>query len=1015
MALYKILSNDELETFNSMPSLSQTRFYDVLGRASAQQNNGDDNFFTKRAKSLENAFGTTGAALAGGIIEQNERDRIDEQNKRFNQSLDDIYKSEGFNNIDDYYNAKEAAERDAFGRIGFDIDDYWDKRANADIAGDKDTISRLDASYNEAKAKISNDENLARFNDIQERLKNQASANQTEAKESADKYKDYLQNSYIGQKTNQDRGKFAGSAINTLSTMFDVLAPGAGVLANSVQGAIEGVADELEQNGLKNFDWNRAGQNALIGATTGAVTGGLNRGISNQLAKNGGNLFKGGNAITRGLNSLGSSTTAGRIGSTLATGAARGAVSGAVGGATGAGLSAAMNGQDVLGSVIEGAQRGLGQGALAGGVMAGAGLAKNSLQDAIHGNQRPETEVYNRLMQQQENEDQNAIVNRQNIQPVEEDTGLYPAFEPGNDRIQQRNKLQSIGDQLENAAKTQKYSALYDALDAKTAQRAVKTGAVEKLADLGIKPENYLETAKASNYVNDVVTKLADNSEVKTMVPDMTDRLSLDNMSVLMPQEAIDKYNGYIRKIVADGSTPDEYSAGYLLRKSRELGDIAEDFRRSTANGAKDLASALTTAKHTLRSLANDALARENITGNLTNEQMAKGLAKLGASKELQDYLTQSVDGKAPNAGDYIYRTSLLEQARDMGTQVDAEKFTRSASKAATNPVTKMWNASGLDKPMDVVLKNTVAPLASGITKVAGKALKGAGDIEAGIKNVITGSDTPIPTNRTPVDTSNVIDTTYNPATKVYEAIGRTEGLTNGEQARTANYITNAVQESNAGGQPGNTLESLAMPVSTTEGTSVYDSMYGTPSAGSRITSQSGNSYFQATGDYWTDVLAKALTSAIEADDVDAFGSLYAMYQDAMSNLQKQSAKTSTGNQKITATQQRANAAMNSLNRLSQMTPDLGYNLSGIPVIGNIATLGGNDYEGEAKSLAQQIGYMVSGANIKEEEAYNIGKAYVPQPFDSEQTRKNKLNRAYDIIRQYQNGYAVDDNTSLEV
>ena len=85
------------------------------------------------------------------------------------------------------------------------------------------------------------------------------------------------------------------------------------------------------------------------------------------------------------------------------------------------------------------------------------------------------------------------------------------------------------------------------------------------------------------------------------------------------------------------------------------------------------------------------------------------------------------------------------------------------------------------------------------------------------------------------------------------------------------------------------------------------------------------------------------------------------------------------------------------------MNPDLGYNLSGIPLIGNIATLGGNDYQSEASSLAQQIGYMVSGANIKKEEAEAIGKAYVPQPFDSEQTRKNKLQRAYEIIAQYQN------------
>ena len=155
------------------------------------------------------------------------------------------------------------------------------------------------------------------------------------------------------------------------------------------------------------------------------------------------------------------------------------------------------------------------------------------------------------------------------------------------------------------------------------------------------------------------------------------------------------------------------------------------------------------------------------------------------------------------------------------------------------------------------------------------------------------------------------------------------------------------------------------------------------------------------------------MTAAIDADDVNAFASLYNMYQDSLANLQKQ-VSASASPQKITATQQRANAAMNSLSRLSNMTPDLGYNLSGIPIIGGIATLGGNDYESEAKSLAQQIGYMVSGANIKEEEAYNIGKAYVPQPFDSEQTRKNKLNRAYEIIRQYQNGYAVDDNTMLE-
>lgn len=256
-------------------------------------------------------------------------------------------------------------------------------------------------------------------------------------------------------------------------------------------------------------------------------------------------------------------------------------------------------------------------------------------------------------------------------------------------------------------------------------------------------------------------------------------------------------------------------------------------------------------------------------------------------------------------------------------------------------------------------------------------------------KNNVTGATTPSVNN----ESANV---TYNPATQVYNAIGRTEGNTQGEQARTANYLSDAVQ-----GTKADSLESLVAP-STTGATSVYDSVYGRPTTNTVNTS---NSYFPATGDYWTDILGVAMTSAIDANDAEAFGALYSMYQDALATAQKNTTSSTSG-QKLTATQQRANAAMNSLERISSMTPDLAYNLSNIPIIGGIATLGGNDYEAEAKSLAQQIGYMVSGANIKEEEAYNIGKAYVPQPWDNDQVRQNKLRRAYEIIQQYQSGYA---------
>lgn len=1420
--------------------------YNNIGRASAlsRQTGSDDNFFTKRAKSLENAFGTTGAALTSFIDTGIENQNIEDRNKKFKENMNDIYKKYGYNSADDYYNAKDEAEK-LFDKYGFNSEDYWNKHAEiwSPDNANSDEVKALEKTREDAINRMSKQDadKIRYFENIQNELKGQSAANANEAKKASEDWKNYRENSYVGQKINQDRGKFAGSAINTLSTMSDVLLPGAGVAFNAAQGGIEGIADELEQNGLNNFNWERAGQNALTGAVSGGVVGGLNKGLSGALAKNGGNLFKGGNKLTQALNNLGSNTALGRAGATVATGAGRGALSGAVGGATGAGLSAAMNGQDVLGSALQGAVQGAQQGAIAGGTMAGANMAisktpgvgnvmkqlneagenweksgkdfnerltntltsgdsrvgdwlqgktrskllasagqigdtirdytdagmgprkaeaaayedllksynedrglQGAIDDAraaglandtnfqraqkyveggsmaitpedafndlksvygdsfkestyknkdgswkyrngepyvwttyknkiamnlskamdaadagkmatnlkdqfdaemsnarnvgdrvdiksdylnrranelqkqgltgaqidndevysyirntadnnvpadvrqrldylrneldnerisygelaelqnyapeiiklgderlaeaagipeadfnatqtrtmtgrswnpeeakglakdildwednatgkqwkmLNGEGEPwegtrdfrETEMANMLSDpnraqqvidalnkteadlrynengaQQKLDNQNvsiqdalnslnAIRSKYGLpttdqtpntlggwlkkagQRIVEDannrgmgmsiknvgnepetinllertsaqtpeTQVYRAlsgetqpkdltsvFEPNADNnIQSRNKLQSVGEQLQNAAKTQKYGALYDALDAKTAARAVQTGAPEKLSQLGISPENYKEAAKTSNYINQVVSDLAEKSGVKVNAPDLPNRLSADNLDILMSDTAVKKYNNYIKQIAPDGATPDEYSAGYLLQKSRELGNKAANLR-GNSDDVYALRQALTDAKYKLRNIATDALEGSEITGDLTNDNIANGLAKMGANEKVQDYYTEAVNGKAPSVSDYIRRSALFEQARDMGTQIDAEKFTRSASKAPTNPMTKIWNASGLDQPVNALLRNTIAPIASGVTNLAGKALEGAGNVEQRIKGNL-----PAVTSGT--DTTPTYNPDYNPQTRLYNAIGRTEGLTNAEQARTANYLANAAQEAEI--VPNNTLEGLASTqVPNTTVTSMYESAYGQPTA--QQTVATGKSYFPTTGDYWTDTLGRAMTSAIDANDATAFGSLYEMYQDAVAKLEKQN--SSTSEQKLTATQQRANAAMNSLDRLSGMTPDLGYNLSNIPVIGDIATFGGNDYESEAQSLAQQIGYMVSGANIKEEEAANIGKAYVPQPWDSEQTRRLKLQRAREIIQQYQNGMA---------
>ena len=363
MALYTLKSRDEallpLANYNGdntwvrnqmsslgyAPTPAQTQVYSALGRTTGAEGNGGSNFFEKRGRSIENALGTTGASIASAFDTARENDLIEKRSKDANKSIEDIIRNAGYNSKDEFYDASDKAEREIFGKYGFDSDEYWNKHASMwspAKANDKDVLA-LEATRQDVINRMNQEDadTIRKFDAIQDQLKNQSKTNADIADKAARDWKDYRENSYVGQKVNQDRGKFLGSAINTLSTGVDIAGLSANPLSNAIQGGAEGIADELEQNGFENFDWGRAGQNAAIGATTGAVTGALNKGISNSLAKNGGNLFKGGNALTRGLNNLGSRTALGRVGSTIATGAARGAVSGAVGGATGAGLQSA--------------------------------------------------------------------------------------------------------------------------------------------------------------------------------------------------------------------------------------------------------------------------------------------------------------------------------------------------------------------------------------------------------------------------------------------------------------------------------------------------------------------------------------------------------------------------------------------------------------------------------------------------------------------------------------------------
>ena len=1223
-----------------------TRLYNVLmGNPSASNAIGrtagrvaisqqpNDNFFAKRARSIDNAIGTTGAALAsdfksGGVLfKGTENIATDDLRQERRNNMNDIAKKYGYNSWNDWQDAYYAAQE----------------------AGDTAKVAEMQPQLQEFQA--------------------QANANAAKANEKAANYND------VSKRINQDRGKFLGSAINTLSTAVDIAGLSANPLANAIQGGVEGVADELEQSGFENFDATRAAQNAAIGAATGAVTGALNKGISNSLAKKGGNFFRGGNALTRGLNDLGSKTALGRVGSTLATGAARGAVSGAVGGATGAGLSSALNGVDFgqgVQNALQGAVQGAGQGALTGGIMAGANMAisntpgvgkfynelqsaksnwdksgrnfderltntltsgdsavgdwlmnkrqskvlgamgniGNSVRDYTEqgfGPRKAESKAYDDLVKEYYDEEMGGIegalrdaeaaaypgdsnfrkaqrlveggslgvsiddafeglksvygddfnpdiylnkdgsykykdgepyvwtiyknkiaMNLANkidamdagtyvgesdtpttakgwlkragerivedannrgvglsLKDVSGETAQVPAtqadswyrlaqqygyndydevirsyidanpgvelnpngaagqiltwldenqntpttargwlkragerivedanergvglslrdgaqesevdqdvFQP-EDRNQmvRRNKAQLIGEQLENVGEHQKRRALYGSLDGGTAQRATETKAPETLSRLGIEPENYLEAAKTSNYINQVVSDLAEGSDVKIMLPEMTKNLlsAADNVT-FDGVDAPKKFDRAIKQIVADGSTPDEYSAGYLLEASRDFGNKAAGIK-GNSNDARSLRTAYTNAKYILRDAAAEALANANVTGDLPNENIAKGLAKMGANQKIVDYYTEPINGKAPTVRDYIRRSSLFEQARDMGTQIAAEKLTRSASKEPTRVSTKILRASGLEEPLEIVLNNTIAPAAGKVTKLAGKAIRGVGDLAARVSG-----DAPATT------VEPIVNENYNPATQIYNAIGRYDGERQGEEQRVAQYLTQAVNDQTIAG---NTLEGLAAPLgATTATTGVYNAVMGNTAPAYTPTQSEREIYFYPpTGDYWTDMLSQAMRNAKNAEDYDALGSLYEMYQDAVAK----NTKTTTSDSKLTDKQRQAYAAERALNDFEQEDSNFAYDVSDIPVIGGLANLGGNTYKSKAEALALQIGYMLSGATVNREEAKNIGMAYVPQPRDNEAVRRSKLAQLRGIISDYQRTYA---------
>lgn len=1000
--------------------------------------NSGGNWFEKKAQSINNAIGTTGAAFASAVKDAKENRATANLLQDNKTRMNEIAKKYGYNTYHDVWDAREKAEKE----------------------GDTKTLELID-------------------NTINPELQGQATANAEKATKKAQKYDYYRKNDTLSKMVNQDSGKFLGSAINTLSTATDVLGLTNGPLSNAVQGGIEGIADELEQNGLRDFDWNRARQNAISGAVSGAAVGAVNNGISGALAKRGGNLFKGGNAITSAMNNLGANTALGRGASTLATGAVRGGISGAVGGATGAGTSALLNGQDVVSNALQGAKQGFQSGVGTGAIMAGANSAlnktkfmqqmnqanqewqdmgknnieriKNTLNDTEPTQTPTETPVQRLAQVAQPNETWDNVAKQAGYNDYDDVVKQFMKANPNTDT--------SANNVLEWMDNNPKESVTNPTESYKQTKRNLKATSLEDRAaedllyQLGTVPK---PVAYADNMVDNVkqfmrggLTTPEEWQMASDVITGRSGVLSKLHNNLMEQAGQIDTMSGKGNEY---GNSIDD-TIDYMITKKGIEDSSAKALKKSInahlnslpsrANGSITGTDDARDVMRVIRSLEDDA--RHYMGEDSRNNTNATPFStrKADVLKEVAGLLEDRIYDKVPDATKVVTPDAISEIKNrfpdnqkwnslvdEMFSGIKTGKDLRAAQKPYVQShdylAAVKKNIGTYGQRVGDAYGNALSQAVKKVPVVGGLLAQGTStpfmqrryaDLNMARANRLRGEQIDLPSvksvkeaeivNNTPTPAPTPVatetPTDYNPATQIYNTIGRREGLTNAEQARTANYLTDAVQANNAlmGNTYGdNSLESLVAP---TASNSVYSNINGNLATATTANGNNG-SYFQKTGDYWTDIIGDALTSAINDRDVTAFAQLYEMYQDQLANLQKNA--SSTSGQKLNTTQQRANAALTSWQRLSQMTPDLGYNLSNIPIIGGIATLGGNDYEGEAKSLAQQIGYMVSGANIKQEEAENIGKAYVPQPWDSENTRKLKLQRAYEIIQQYQNNIA---------
>jgi len=569
-----------------------------------------------------------------------------------------------------------------------------------------------------------------------------------------------------------------------------------------------------------------------------------------------------------------------------------------------------------------------------------------------------------------------------------------------------RNFLQKAGDTLQETGQATKDSQVYSKLKGNTAEEMARKNSVERLRELGFNSTDYDKAANLSEVVNKYYDDAVKQTKTPIEAPQLrniarevaddlhissANRADLEKLVGTMLDDAV-KHDGKMSAYSMDRYTPAD-----LEKVAKQLGQKAENITTTNYGGRKKAIRNLTPDNEEYARALGEVRNRiRNEIGEMADYNEAELVARMknaGATQKQIDYVTQNHTLRGAKA-----QTSLFEDARTMNQQIKSDAFKRGANATnSTNIVTQVANASGASG-----LVNTIArPVANAIgsaEKGVGKVLSAAGNKLAGVSNGEAGATA-----------GKIASTAKNIAGKAGEKIaGATSSLNNDTLANLAlgGFDTLGNQAAKfANKQMGSTTANAAQDRLESARTLAnaqadYDNALADYQASEAQTNALTQQMQQSQSQLGR--IEQAMQLALNAGDITAYGKLADLYKQAAEIEELKNPTKTTSTKALSANQAKALTAQQQLDALSQMTPDAGTVASNIPILSGIVNLtGGNEYANQASSLATTLGYLLSGANIKESEAQRIGQAYVPTAFDSEAVRKQKLERARQLIQSY--------------